>query len=127
IYVVGKANNDFGGSELQKMLEGRIFGKAPEIDLAVEQKRQQAILQAIKRKTVQSAHDISEGGLAVALSECLFGTGLGADIKIEGEAVCELFSETQSRYVLSVKPEHRSLFETIVTDAVCVGRVVDEP
>lgn len=127
IYVVGKANNDFGGSELQKMLEGRIFGKAPEIDLAVEQKRQQAILQAIKRGTVQSAHDISEGGLAVALSECLFGTGLGADIKIEGEAVCELFSETQSRFVLSVKPEHRSLFETILTDAVCVGRVVDEP
>lgn len=61
------------------------------------------------------------------MSECLFGTGLGADIKIEGEAVCELFSEMQSRYVLSVKPEHRSLFETIVTDAVCVGRVVDEP
>ena len=54
----------------KKLLEGKIFGKAPEIDLDVETQRQQQILAAIQAGTVQSAHDLSEGGLAVALAEC---------------------------------------------------------
>ena len=73
IYVVGEAKAEFGGSELQKMLEGKIFGRAPELDLTVEQKRQQQILSAIQSGLVSSAHDLAEGGLAVALSESLFG------------------------------------------------------
>ena len=73
IYVIGEAKPEFGGSELQKLSEGKIFGRAPEIDLAVEQNRQQQILAAIQAGTVKSAHDLSEGGLAVALSESVFG------------------------------------------------------
>lgn len=49
IYVVGEAKVEFGGSELQKMLEGKIFGRAPELDLAVEHKRQRQILTAIQK------------------------------------------------------------------------------
>ena len=69
IYVVGEAKPEFAGSELQKLSEGKIFGRAPEIDLEVEKQRQQQILEAIQAGTIQSAHDLSEGGLAVALSE----------------------------------------------------------
>lgn len=124
IYVVGEAKVEFGGSELQKMLEGKIFGRAPELDLAVEQKRQQQILTAIQKGLVASAHDLSEGGLAVALAESLFSASkLGAKVNISGEPVSELFSETQSRFLLSISPENQAAFEALVEDARCIGSV----
>ncbi|WP_458353558.1 phosphoribosylformylglycinamidine synthase subunit PurL [Peribacillus frigoritolerans] len=124
IYVVGEAKVEFGGSELQKMLEGKIFGRAPELDLAVEQKRQQQILTAIQKGLVASAHDLSEGGLAVALAESLFSASkLGAKVNISGEPVSELFSETQSRFLLSISPENQTAFEALVEDARCIGSV----
>ncbi|MBO1000359.1 phosphoribosylformylglycinamidine synthase subunit PurL [Bacillus sp. SD075] len=127
IYVVGEAKAEFGGSELQKMLEGKIFGRAPELDLAVEQKRQQQILTAIQNGLVASAHDLSEGGLAVALAEALFGASkLGAKVNISGEPVSELFSETQSRFLLSINPENQAAFEALVEDAICIGTVTDD-
>ncbi|MEY9864962.1 phosphoribosylformylglycinamidine synthase subunit PurL [Peribacillus sp. RS7] len=127
IYVVGEAKVEFGGSELQKMLEGKIFGRAPELDLAVEQKRQQQILTAIQKGLVASAHDLSEGGLAVALAESLFGASkLGAKVNIAGEPVSELFSETQSRFLLSIKPENQTAFEALVEDAKCIGSVTGD-
>ncbi|WP_057913885.1 phosphoribosylformylglycinamidine synthase subunit PurL [Peribacillus muralis] len=126
IYVVGEAKVEFGGSELQKMLHGKIFGRAPELDLTVEQKRQQQILTAIKAGLVASAHDLSEGGLAVALAESLFGANkLGAKVNISGELVSELFSETQSRFLLSIKPENKDAFEALVEDAICIGSVTE--
>ncbi len=104
IYVIGEAKQEFGGSELQKWLTGRIFGKAPTIDLHVEATRQRQLLTAIRAGVVASAHDVSEGGLAVALAECLIDAqGLGAHVAIGGDVVSELFSETQSRFVVSVK------------------------
>ncbi|MCM3674626.1 phosphoribosylformylglycinamidine synthase subunit PurL [Peribacillus simplex] len=127
IYVVGEAKVEFGGSELQKMLEGKIFGRAPELDLAVEQKRQQQILTAIQKGLVASAHDLSEGGLAVALAESLFGASkLGAKVNISGKPVSELFSETQSRFLLSINPENQAAFEALVEDAICIGSVTDD-
>ncbi|SNT01347.1 phosphoribosylformylglycinamidine synthase subunit II [Bacillus sp. OK838] len=127
IYVIGEAKVEFGGSELQKMLEGKIFGRAPELDLSVEQKRQQQILTAIQNGLVASAHDLSEGGLAVALAESLFGTSkLGAKVNISGEPVSELFSETQSRFLLSINPENQTAFEALVEDAICIGSVTED-
>ncbi len=124
IYVVGETGEEFGGSELQKLIEGRIFGPAPSIDLQVEKKRQQQILKAIQSGLVQSAHDLAEGGLGVALSESCFGTELGATVTLQGEPVSELFSETQSRFLVSVKEEHQAQFEQLVEDAVPIGEVV---
>ncbi|MFJ9386652.1 phosphoribosylformylglycinamidine synthase subunit PurL [Peribacillus sp. NPDC101481] len=124
IYVVGEAKVEFGGSELQKMLEGKIFGRAPELDLDLEQKRQQQILTAIQKGLVASAHDLSEGGLAVALAESLFGASkLGAEVNISGEPVSELFSETQSRFLLTINPDNQASFEALVEDAICIGSV----
>ncbi|WP_129690694.1 phosphoribosylformylglycinamidine synthase subunit PurL [Gottfriedia acidiceleris] len=126
IYVIGGAEAEFGGSELQKLLNGKIFGKAPSIDLAVESSRQEQILAAIQAGVVASAHDISEGGLAVAIAESTFGPSeVGATITIEGNEVVSLFSETQSRFLLSVKPEHKEQFEALV-DATLIGTVTEE-
>jgi phosphoribosylformylglycinamidine synthase subunit PurL len=123
IYVIGEAKPEFGGSELQKLLSGDIFGKAPSLDLEIEAKRQKELLAAIQAGVVASAHDIAEGGLAVALAECVMNAnGLGAKVTINGEAVTELFSETQSRFIVSVKKEHQAEFEKLVK-AKLIGEV----
>jgi phosphoribosylformylglycinamidine synthase subunit PurL len=126
IYLVGEAKDEFGGSELQKLIHGKIFGKAPEIDMMIEKERQDQILAAIRSGWIQSAHDLSEGGLAVAVAESLFTkeTELGADICIEGNPVTALFSETQSRFLLTIKQEHQAEFEGLVA-ATLVGTVND--
>ncbi|HCO79491.1 phosphoribosylformylglycinamidine synthase subunit PurL [Bacillus sp. (in: firmicutes)] len=127
IFVIGETKEEFAGSELQKMTEGRIYGKAPEIDLDVELARQEALLAAIQNGLVQSAHDVSEGGLGVALAESTFGTdGLGADIQIDLNSVASLFSESQSRFVVTVKPENREAFAEAVQDAKEVGTVTND-
>jgi phosphoribosylformylglycinamidine synthase len=123
IYIVGETKDEFGGSELQKILNGKIFGKAPELNIEVEKERQDQILKAIQAGVVESAHDLSEGGLSVALSECLFGAkNLGATVKISGNPVSALFSETQSRFLVSVKKENQSEFEKLV-EAELIGEV----
>jgi phosphoribosylformylglycinamidine synthase subunit PurL len=126
IYVIGEAKQEFGGSELQKLLEGRIFGKAPEIDLATEAKRQRELLTAIQAGVVASAHDIAEGGFAVALAECVISTnGLGAKVTVDGDITAQLFSETQSRFIVSVKKENQEKFEQLV-EAKLIGEVTND-
>ena len=126
VYIIGEAGEDFGGSEIQEMQTGSIDGRAPELDLDTEYRRQRDVLKAIQAGLVQSAHDVSEGGLAVAIAESTFGTGLGAEVVIAGDTVDELFAETQSRYVISVTPENRKAFEQTAPDARYAGRVTEE-
>ncbi|MFD1849630.1 phosphoribosylformylglycinamidine synthase subunit PurL [Oceanobacillus bengalensis] len=124
VYVIGEANPEFGGSELQHIVNGRYEGKAPAIDLEVEAIRQKQLLEAIRSGVVESAHDVAEGGLAVALAESVFaGKGLGFTIGLSGDATVELFSETQSRFVVTVKEEKRAEFERLVEDAKLIGIV----
>ncbi|UQW98125.1 phosphoribosylformylglycinamidine synthase subunit PurL [Rummeliibacillus sp. G93] len=128
IYIIGEAKEEFGGSELQKMVEGKIFGSAPAIDLEIEQKRQSQLLQTIRSGLVASAHDISEGGLSIALAESLFGQNqLGAKVSIKGIETAALFGETQSRFLLSIKEENQAAFEAVMDDAVCLGKVTSTP
>lgn len=127
VYLIGDTMTEFGGSELQKMVEGRIFGKAPTIDLDVEVSRQDALLKAIQLGLVASAHDIAEGGFAVALAEKTFGVqNLGVDVTISGSAITALFSESQSRFIVTVKEHQAESFELIIKDAVKIGTVTSD-
>ncbi|UOE94481.1 phosphoribosylformylglycinamidine synthase subunit PurL [Alkalihalobacillus sp. LMS39] len=126
IYLVGETKQEFGGSELQKLTEGQISGKSPALDLEVEKARQAQVLQAIQAGFVQSAHDLAEGGFAVALAESVMDGNVGAKATISGDVVTELFSETQSRFLITVKEENKAAFEQIVKDAKVVGAVTEE-
>lgn len=127
IYLVGETKDEFGGSELQKLTYGRIFGRAPGIDLELEEKVQKQVLSAIRAGVVASAHDISEGGLAVAVAESLIGSNeLGAKLDVTGNTTSALFSESQSRFLISVQKENQEQFESLV-DAVCIGKVTNTP
>ncbi|MFC0273208.1 phosphoribosylformylglycinamidine synthase subunit PurL [Metabacillus herbersteinensis] len=124
IYLIGESKPEFGGSELQKLTFGKIFGKAPSIDLEVEKSTLGQISSAIRSNLVASAHDVSEGGVAVALSESLFNTnGLGASVTLSGDNTTALFSESQTRFIVSVSKENSSKFEELVGTSVKIGEV----
>ena len=113
IYLIGETLPEFGGSELQKMQNNNeIEGRPPIINMETEKANGQMILQLIKSGLIKSAHDIAEGGIAVALAESLFTEGnLGAKVDIALEDPALLFSESQSRYIVSISPEHCEPFE----------------
>ncbi|KQL45154.1 phosphoribosylformylglycinamidine synthase [Brevibacillus choshinensis] len=103
IILLGETFAELGGSEYQKMATGSISGRPPQIDLAKEAAVQKLTLAAIRKGLVKSAHDLSEGGLGVALAESCFGENFGAQVTLESALRPDvlLFSESQSRILLS--------------------------
>jgi len=113
VLLLGRTREELGGSEYLAAVHDLVRGTPPWIDLAVEMQVQQVCLQAIRDGLVRSAHDVSEGGLAVALAEaCISGPNemLGAEIEMEAAIRPDawLFGESQSRVVLSVRRKHVS-------------------
>ena len=118
IYLLGESKGDFGGSELQKMICGEIFGMPPGIDLKTERSNQRLVLDAIKKDLIAGACDVSEGGIAVALAECLFcpddAVTFGVQVSVQADdPTAFLFGESQSRFILSVSSENRRAFEEL--------------
>ncbi|MED4351957.1 phosphoribosylformylglycinamidine synthase subunit PurL [Schinkia azotoformans] len=127
VYLIGETFPEFGGSELQNLIAGKYLGKAPVIDLQVEANRQNILATAIKEGLVVSAHDLSEGGLAVALAESLFnGQGLGVEVRLTGDVTVALFSESQSRFLVTVKAENKEQFQNLWTEARQIGSVTND-
>jgi phosphoribosylformylglycinamidine synthase len=96
---------EFSSSEYAKRIAGIVAGEPPTIDLAAEKRLIDCLVALADAGTVQSAHDLSDGGLAVAVAEsCFAAKGLGADVKIEDEANAEydLFGERGARAIVSV-------------------------
>ena len=113
ILLLGTPREDLGGSEYLKVIHAREQGSPPYLSLDTEKALQDCLLSLIRGGLLQSAHDCSDGGLAVALAEsCMSGPGpaLGAAVqlsrgRLRKDAV--LFGESQSRVVISAKPVHR--------------------
>ncbi|TCI29048.1 phosphoribosylformylglycinamidine synthase subunit PurL [Exiguobacterium sp. SL-10] len=124
IFLLGETKPEFGGSALQMLQDGKVSGQAPTLDLETESRQQQALLTAIREGLVTAAHDVSEGGLAAALPELVFGTGFGADVTVDTDLVTTLFSESQSRFLVTVAPSHADTFASL-TKATRIGQVTD--
>ena len=108
VVLLGRSREELGGSEYLKAVHGLVKGTPPWIDLRLELAIQTCCLEAIDREILRSAHDVSDGGLAVALAECCISgpeKSLGVRVEmrelIRGDAL--LFSESQSRFVVSVQ------------------------
>ncbi|MDX5323405.1 MAG: phosphoribosylformylglycinamidine synthase subunit PurL [Exiguobacterium sp.] len=124
VFLLGETKPEFGGSALQMLQDGKVSGHAPSLDLATERTNQQALLSAIRQGLVTAAHDVSEGGLAAALPELVFGTGFGLDVSVETDLVTTLFSESQSRFLVTVAADQADRFETL-TNAARIGHVTE--
>lgn len=128
IVLLGETKAELGGSEYQKQMNGAISGRPPVIDLAVEKRLQDTVLDVIRKGLVSSAHDLAEGGLAVALVESSApGLGVQVDMRSELRADVTLFSESQSRILLSVKSENvdavKAIAEANGTPFAVIGTV----
>ncbi|MFY8330046.1 phosphoribosylformylglycinamidine synthase subunit PurL [Vagococcus carniphilus] len=126
VYILGETKADFNGSEIQKMLAGNIEGILNNFDLETEKINQELVLKAIQQGIVKSAHDCSEGGLATALLESCFEKEVGLDGKWSKD-IAFLFSESPSRFVLSIDEKDREDFELLMGSKVeLLGEVTKE-
>jgi phosphoribosylformylglycinamidine synthase len=99
----------FGSSEYASVVLGKLWGHPPGLDLDGELKLQQLLVQLAAESLVESAKDISEGGLAVTLAEKCFASGVGADINLDSgklSPVQALFGEMSSQVLVSCDPAH---------------------
>jgi len=95
---------EFGGTQYAKAVLDALWGKPPALDMDYEKRVQATVRELVRQRAVQSAHDLGEGGLAVALSECCFGPEkIGADIRLDAVLPPEmlLFHEGPSRILVS--------------------------
>ena len=121
ILYVGSPRIGLGGTEYLKVIHGLTTGDAPVLDLDVELKVQQVVLQAITSGLVTAAHDVSDGGLAVTIAEMGIFSLLGAqiDLSVLSGSVHEIwFSEAQSGIVLTCQPNQK---ETLIKHLVQGG------
>lgn len=112
IYLIGNPTNDLGSSEFVRLIHGIKFSRAPEFDLNEEFQYQNDIKKIIKQNLVSSVHDISEGGLFIALMESAmyrdFGFSIETNDSFRKDAY--LFGESQTRYVISVSQQGEEKF-----------------
>ncbi|HQR94525.1 MAG TPA: phosphoribosylformylglycinamidine synthase subunit PurL [Sediminibacterium sp.] len=113
IFLVGQQQNDIASSEYLHKLKGIEFSPAPHFNLDEEYAVQSLVTELIKNKLIQSAHDISEGGLAITLLESGFHSNLGFELNaVEGMRKDAFwFGEAQSRVVVSVKSSNLAAFK----------------
>jgi phosphoribosylformylglycinamidine synthase len=110
IYLLGEDKEELGGSEYAKVIHNKVAGESPTINLDEEKKLQDTLLNLIRKGLIKSAHDISEGGIVSALAECCIikqekQIGCEVEIPIKSRKDFSLFSESQSRIIISVSNE----------------------
>ncbi len=108
VVLIGESREELGASEAHFILTGRDEGLVPEIDLDLAARLNDFLVEAAARKLLRSAHDCSEGGLAVALAEAAVLGDLGLKAEFVGDisAAAAFFGESQSRAIASVAPEN---------------------
>jgi len=109
LYLAGSSTVSLGGSQFIKVIHQAVAGSLPPVDLALEKRLQKLLVQAVRAGLLSSAHDLSDGGLAVALAESCIAGGLGAQVTLPGHPRPELplFGEGPSRAIVSVKAAAR--------------------
>jgi phosphoribosylformylglycinamidine synthase II len=131
IFLLGESKDDINCSEYLYSYHKIKLSPAPSFDIDMEFKVQQLVKNLISRKVVQSAHDVSDGGLFIALCESGMPRNLGFNIETDFDCRADafLFGEAQSRVVVSVNEEHLDDFLDILSKSDVewenIGRVTD--
>jgi phosphoribosylformylglycinamidine synthase len=125
VFAVGMTKDELGGSRLYAKY-GKVGNSVPKVDAVTAKKTYEALSAAIDAGLVASCHDCSDGGLAVALAETAFAGGFGMDVdlnRVPAERLNKnaqvLFSESASRFVVTVSPENREKFARVMEGVPC--------
>ncbi|MEX0861510.1 phosphoribosylformylglycinamidine synthase subunit PurL [Nitrosopumilus sp.] len=122
LVIVGDTKNELGGSEFFEYIHNFVGGKCPSVVFEDSKKNMTAVLDAIKNNLVKDVHDCSKGGLAIAISEICMINQIGCNVsldKIPGEKMDVdriLFSESHSRYLLSLEKKNLKKLETFLKE-----------
>ena len=113
IYMLGKKGECLSCSAFEEVFYNTASNNPPEIDLNQEQRNGEAILSLIQEKIISSCHDISDGGMIVAICEMIMRDNLGATIDMIDDATMmgQLFGEDQSRYIITISPQYENIFK----------------
>ncbi len=123
IVLLGVTNDELGGTEYLRVVHSREQGSPPLLNLEAARALHACVLRLIREGLVRSAHDCSDGGLAVALAECTMSSHarrLGAVVRLNARRLrldSLLFGESQSRVVLSVSPDHRDTVLRVASES----------
>jgi phosphoribosylformylglycinamidine synthase len=136
IYLVGATRNELGGSHFS-LVTRQEGGSPPRVDLELAPKVFAGVHTAISAGLVRACHDLSEGGLAVAIAEMAFAGGIGVDLTelanlpgATGETdEVRLFSESTTRFLIEARPENAAALAAALAGVpfVRVGKTVPEP
>ena len=136
VYLLGQTLPETAGSEIAQEL-GLAGGAAPQVDLLAARERYQLVHAAIRQGLISACHDLSDGGLGVALAEMALAGRMGAQINLDRvpcngvETLTELlYSESASRLLVTVPREHISAFQAMFAahlgkDAALIGNTAD--
>ena len=126
IYVVGRTYRELGGSEFLTLF-GELGASVPKVRMEDAVRIYRGMAEAHRQRLLASCHDVSDGGLSVALAEASFGSGLGIRADMEGSDVdldSALFAESHSRFIVSVSPRNAPAFEKLMeNDCAFLGEV----
>lgn len=135
LFIVGETKNELGGSHYYK-IHGQLGANVPKVDIEKAPRIAAKITEAIKKGLIASCHDCSEGGLAAALAEMAFAGRLGIEADLRGlpraddclRTDSQLFSESNSRYIVEVEPEKYGDFAKLMLNLPFgqVGKVTEE-
>jgi len=131
VYLLGRTEDELGGSEYYA-LHGELGANVPKVDAQSAMNRYRSVNAAQKQGLIASCHDLSDGGLAVAVAETAFAGGFGVAVSLaqldapQGLSDATLlFSESASRLLVTIRPEHQAAFESLFTgqSCRCIGEV----
>jgi phosphoribosylformylglycinamidine synthase subunit PurL len=113
VVLLGRTGDDFGGSAWAAVAHGHLGGVPPAVDLAAERSLAAVLATAATDGLLAAAHDLSEGGLAVALAECCLAGRRGCRVTLPQDPFTLLFSESQARAVVAVRPGREAAFAAL--------------
>jgi phosphoribosylformylglycinamidine synthase subunit PurL len=116
VMLLGRSEAEFGGSLWAHVAHRHLGGRPPAVDLEAERGLAAVLAEAGRRGLLEAAHDLSDGGLAIALAECCLAGGQGCAVRLPGEEFTLLFGESTARAVVAVRPGAEAEFA-----ALCQG------
>jgi phosphoribosylformylglycinamidine synthase subunit PurL len=126
LVLLGETRDDFGGSAWAHVIHNHLGGRPPTVDLDAERRLAALMTAAAHEGLLASAHDVSDGGLAVALAESCIRGARGAQVTLPGDPFTALFSETPARAVVSVKPRREAEFAALCAASEIPATVLGE-
>jgi phosphoribosylformylglycinamidine synthase len=110
VVLLGTTRAEFGGSAWAQVAHGHLGGRPPTVDLDAERAAASLLAAAARAGLLDAAHDVSDGGLAIALAESCLAGGHGCRVSLPGDEFTFLFSESASRFVVAVMPGSEAEF-----------------